>query len=355
MISVLVVDDSAMMRRFLTQIFERAGDFKVRTARNGEVALELLGEASYDVVTLDINMPGMDGLTCLSHIMTETPCPVVMVSSLTEKGALATLEALELGAVDYIAKPGGTVSHNMQEVEEELLNKVRTAAAAKPRFRSPDIHPTPAEAAPQKASEDLGAGSEREAEGLILVGVSTGGPSSLETLLAGLSPQQQWPVLIAQHMPATFTGVLAQRLNGLCALPVMEVTKPTPLLAGRVYMAQGDKDIEVRRRAGRLMAVPQPQDAERPWHPSADRMVESALEVFAPQQLIGLLLTGMGDDGARAMQGLQAAGGRTLAESEESCVVYGMPRALVEAGGADQVLPIEAIPAQLKRWLLSSA
>lgn len=349
MISVLVVDDSAMMRRFLTQILEKTGEFSVRTARNGKVALELLAEQKPDVITLDINMPGMDGLTCLSHIMTQSPCPVVMVSSLTDKGALATLEALELGAVDYITKPGGTVSHNMQEIADELLNKLRTAVASKPRHQPRTL------SARLQSSESLPTKRAREnataAEGLVLVGVSTGGPSALETLLSGLSAYQEWPLLIAQHMPATFTGVLAQRLNGLCPLPVIEVTKPTPLLNGHVYMAQGDKDIEVRRRAGRLMAVPQPQAAERPWHPSTDRMVESALEFLEPDQLIGVLLTGMGDDGAKAMQRLHELGGRTLAESEETCVVYGMPRVLVESGGADQVLPIEAIAGQLRRWV----
>ncbi|SFC00412.1 two-component system, chemotaxis family, response regulator CheB [Marinospirillum celere] len=346
MISVLVVDDSAMMRRYLTRIFEEAGDFQVRTARNGEVALELLAEETPDVVTLDINMPAMDGLTCLSHIMTQKPCPVVMVSSLTEKGALSTLEALELGAVDYIAKPGGTVSHNMQTIAEELLAKVRAAASSRPRTRQ-----CPVAAQFEEQPPVIQEASTEEAEGLVLVGVSTGGPSALESLLSGLSSQQSWPLVIAQHMPATFTGVLAKRLDGLCALPVREVNKPTPLLAGHVYMAQGDKDIEIRRRAGRLMAVPCPQDAKRPWHPSAERMVESAMEVLDAKQLVGLLLTGMGDDGAQAMYQLNQAGGRTLAESEDSCVVYGMPRALVELGGADEVLPVEDMPAQLKRWL----
>ncbi|MDR9469465.1 chemotaxis protein CheB, partial [Marinospirillum sp.] len=259
---------------------------------------------------------------------------------------------LELGAVDYIAKPGGTVSHNMQDIADELLNKVRTAAGSKPRQqpRSGGLRERLQSPEPSPAHR-LRAASSTEAEGLVLVGVSTGGPSALETLLSGLSPHQEWPLLIAQHMPATFTSVLAQRLNGLCPLPVMEVNKPTPLLSGHVYMAQGDKDIEVRRRAGRLMAVPQPQAPERPWHPSADRMVESALELLSADQLIGVLLTGMGDDGALAMQRLHELGGRTLAESEETCVVYGMPRVLVESGGADQVLPIEAIAGQLKRWV----
>lgn len=348
MISVLVVDDSAMMRRYLTQIFAQAGDFEVRTARNGQVALEMLAERRPDVVTLDINMPTMDGLTCLSHIMTHNPCPVIMVSSLTEKGALATLEALELGAVDYLTKPGGTVSHNMQAIAEELLTKVRSAATSRPRQRAAVARPAPTPS--QHQDKAAPAATSQAAEGLILVGVSTGGPSALETLLSGLSARLTWPLVIAQHMPATFTGVLAQRLNGLCDLPVQEVSKPTPLMAGQVYMAQGDKDIEIRRRAGRLMAVPCPQDPKRPWHPSADRLVESALEQLPAEQLIGVLMTGMGDDGAQAMNALQQAGGRTLAESEETCVVYGMPRALVELGGADEVLPVEALATRLRQW-----
>lgn len=347
MTDVLIVDDSALMRRFLSQIFEQQSDIAVRLARNGEAALQAMAEQMPDVVTLDINMPEMDGLTCLSHIMSRHPCPVIMVSSLTEKGAMATLEALELGAVDYVTKPGGTVSHNMDDVAEELLRKVRNALTSRPRQRRLGSD------RPQVSSAEPAvpvAENQPAAEGLVLVGVSTGGPGALETLLSGLPADLPWPLVITQHMPATFTGVLAKRLNGLCALTVREVSRPVPLQRGSVYLAQGDRDLEVRQRGGQLVAVPVPSDDERPWHPSTDRLVESALQELSPRQLMGVLLTGMGDDGARAMTDLHRRGGRTIAESEDTTVVYGMPRALIEAGGAEVTLPIESIARQIQRW-----
>ncbi|MCH8550394.1 MAG: chemotaxis response regulator protein-glutamate methylesterase [Natronospirillum sp.] len=351
MIDVLIVDDSALMRRFLTQIFEEAGGYTLRTARNGEAALAQMSQCMPDVVTLDINMPEMDGLTCLSHIMVRHPCPVIMVSSLTEKGALATLEALELGAVDYLTKPGGTVSHNIAQVKDELLSKVQAAVSSRPRQadRSANRRGTVAARAP--VSRDMSA--QPAAEGLVLVGVSTGGPSALETLLGDLPADLKWPLVVTQHMPATFTSVLAERLDGLCDLHVVEVGRPTPLQRGHVYLARGDRDLEIRMRGGKLTAVPVPASDDFAWHPSADRMVASALEVLGSRSLIGVLLTGMGDDGAETMARLHDQGGKTIAESEETTVVYGMPRALVERSGASEVLPLEQIAGRLKRWLHS--
>ncbi len=352
MTEVLIVDDSALMRRFLSQIFEQESGLSVRLARNGEAALEAMAERMPDVVTLDINMPEMDGLTCLSHIMTRHPCPVIMVSSLTEKGAMATLEALELGAVDYVTKPGGTVSHNMDDVAAELVRKVNSALRSKPRQRqlTPGASERVADLSTQASVAEVDADAPG-AEGLVLVGVSTGGPGALEALLPTLPADLAWPLVVTQHMPATFTGVLAQRLNGLCDVVVKEVNRPTPLQQGVVYLAQGDRDLEIRRRGGRLMAVPVPADDGRPWHPSTDRMVESALRVLSPDALVGVLLTGMGDDGAQAMHQLFQEGGHTVAESETTTVVYGMPRALVELDGAELSLPIDAIGKQIQRWV----
>lgn len=349
MTDVLIVDDSALMRRFLGQIFEDEGGFNVRIARNGEHALRMMADQMPDVVTLDINMPEMDGLTCLSHIMTRHPCPVIMVSSLTERGAMATLEALELGAVDYVTKPGGTVSQNMEDVAAELATKVKGALGARPRAQ-----PAPAQPTPDLGSTEPEAGEVADgppADGLVLIGVSTGGPGALETVLPALPENLAWPVVITQHMPATFTSVLAKRLNGHCALQVVEVSKPTPLTRGYVYIARGDGDIEIRRRAGKLMAIPVPPDDEQPWHPSTNRMVDSALRVLGPQALMGVLLTGMGDDGADAMTRLFKKGGHTIAESDETSVVFGMPRALIEQGGAELTLPVDSVGQQIVRWL----
>lgn len=357
MIRLLIVDDSALMRRYLRQLFEDEADFHVDVARNGEAALSAMALNMPDVVTLDINMPEMDGLTCLSYIMERHPCPVIMVSSLTDKGALATLEALELGAVDYIAKPGGTVSHNMGKIAEELVQKVRTAAGSKPRRRATLLNsastkaPADRSLAMREAAPAPDYHATDEAPGLVLLGVSTGGPGALETVLSDLPATLDWPLVITQHMPATFTSVLARRLNTLCALTVVEVSRPTALTRGYVYLAQGDRDLEVRRRAGRLMAVPVPSNPELPWHPSTDRLVESALAVCRPEQLIGVLLTGMGNDGAAAMTQLFNQSGHTVGESESTAVVYGMPKALDEAGGAELMLPLDRIGQQITRWV----
>lgn len=349
MIDVLIVDDSALMRRYLAQILEADPRFKVRRARNGEAALAMMAEQLPDLVTLDINMPEMDGLTCLSHIMTRHPCPVIMVSSLTEKGALATLEAIELGAVDYLAKPGGTVSHNLVNIADDLLDKVEAALTAQPQVRTAVRQSRPAQPIAESSKP------QQPAEGLVLVGVSTGGPGALEALLNGLPAQLEWPLVITQHMPATFTSVLAARLNGLTSLTVMEVSRPTALQTGYIYLAKGDCDLEIRRRGGRLMAVPLPANDELPWHPSTDRLVQSAMLELHSSQLIGVLLTGMGDDGARTMTDLHHSGAVTLAESESSCVVYGMPRALIEAGGASEVLPIDAMGRRLGELMTQRA
>ncbi len=187
-------------------------------------------------------------------------------------------------------------------------------------------------------------------DSIVLVGTSTGGPPALDVLLSGLPADFPWPIVVAQHMPASFTGPLARRLDGLCALNVMEVTQPTPLSAGSVYIAKGDADIIVGMRAGAPIVMAAPSMAEYRWHPSVDRLVWSAIEHLGAERLIGVLMTGMGSDGAAAMTRLRADGGRTIAEAEETAVIWGMPGELVKAGGADIVLPLASIPAQLLAW-----
>lgn len=355
MIKVLVVDDSALLRKLLGQVFSAEPDIEVRFARDGLEALALLGGFAPDVITLDVHMPLLDGLACLDRIMVERPCPVVMVSALTAEGADATLEALRLGAVDFVAKPEGPLSLHMETFGPQLVAKVRAAAGARlssslrlrDRVRhrigaaAPARRQGPVVSRPRTLPPPTG-------PGLVLVGTSTGGPSALETLLTGLPADFRWPILIAQHMPASFTGALARRLDGICALQVVEVTRPTPLEAGFAYVGRGDADLIVSRRAGQLAAMAAPPLPGYPWRPSTDRLVRSAMDHLPALQLIGVLMTGMGDDGAEAMTGLHAAGGRTIAESEESAVVWGMPGELVRAGGADFVLPVQEIAAQLQ-------
>eukprot|EP01037_Dinobryon_pediforme_P015808 gene15808-15966_t len=349
MIKLLIVDDSALMRKCLRNIFECEGGFVVSTARNGRDALEQIERHNPDVVTLDVNMPEMDGLTCLSEIMVNSPRPVVMVSSLTAKGAAVTLEALEYGAIDFVEKPGGSVSLNINDVRHNLIVKVKAAVNTKPRrarglvqrLRQNTIN----HVTPRKSS--LGDGI----EGIVLVGVSTGGPRTLEDILPELPMDFGWPVIVAQHMPAAFTSSFAQRLDAMCTLNVVEVSGLLQLKRGQIYIARGNADVVVEKRLGRWCVNSVAQQEGHLWHPSVTRLVETALQVAEPKQLIAVQLTGMGNDGAAAMTELRRGGGRTIAEHESTAIVYGMPAELISLGGADKILPAQDIAQQLIQWI----
>lgn len=375
---VLVVDDSALMRRLITGVLGAAG-YETQIAHNGTEGVEKLVQWQPDVVTLDINMPEMDGLTALSLMMAARPTPVVMVSSLTEEGALATFEALALGAVDFITKPGGTISLSIDEIEQQLLSKVRSAlkarpklggaarsasppsattrpaarsAPATPRRLSPAPHGTASAAhtvahRPSQATRTAGASGLH----LVLIGVSTGGPRTLEDVLPPLPADLPAAVVVAQHMPPNFTDAFAKRMDRLCAMRVREVNSPLPLEHGQIYIGQGGTDIILMERLGRLVVTPKPETPGHPWHPSADVLVESAMRHLPPDQLTGILLTGMGNDGATAMAQLKRHGGRTIAEAESTAVVFGMPQELIHKDGATVVLPCHEIARQLIGWL----
>ena len=349
MTRVLVVDDSALMRRLLRQLFEAEPGFETAFAADGASALAALRSFEPDVVTLDVNMPGMDGLACLDRIMVERPTPVIMLSSLTADGAEASVEALALGAVDVLQKPGGPVSIGIETLGPALLEKVRAAKQTRlrrthrlaERVRTLTGAPAAARARPLRRADILPSPSRiPPGDGLVLVGCSTGGPPALDALLAPLPADFPWPIVVAQHMPAAFTGPLARRLDGLCALQVGEVTAATPLEPGHVYVGHGDADVVVARRPTGLVAQPTPSSTAYAWHPSVDRLVESALDALPAAALTGVLMTGMGNDGAAAMTRLRAQGGWTLAESDETAVVWGMPGELVRAGGASEVAPL---------------
>lgn len=351
MIRVLVVDDSALVRKLIGRVFAAQPDFETSFARNGREALESIAASVPNVVTLDVHMPEMDGLACLDRIMIEHPCPVIMFSSMTAEGANATLEALRLGAVDFFPKPTGAVSLRIDEMAPELIEKVRQAAGAKLkpslRLRERVRHRVGGGSKVAVPGAPKAVKSPATGDGLVLVGVSTGGPPALEALLSSLPASFPWPILVAQHMPASFTGPLARRLDGLSKLSVVEVRNPTLLRPGFVYIGRGDADIMVSRRGAGLVAMAAPSVVDYPWHPSTDRLVRSALNHMAPSQLIGILMTGMGNDGAEAMTLLRSKGGKTIAEAEETAVVWGMPGELVKAGGADFILPLPDIAAQL--------
>ncbi len=355
MIRLLIVDDSALMRRQLSRLFEEEGDFEIQTARDGVEAIEANRTFEPDVITLDIHMPRMDGLTALAHIMAERPVPVVMVSSLTQEGALATFEALNLGAVDYVAKPGGTITLSLEAVRDELIAKVRAAAGARLRRRTtrtatgaavrqtrtptPPVPETPARSRPVKT------------RGIVVIGVSTGGPATLEEILPKLPATFPWPVLVAQHMPAAFTGPFAQRLDRLCAVRVVEVARPMPLESATVYIGKGEADLVVSRRGTRLVALARPAHPDYLWHPSVELLGRSVLRYVDPRQIVAVMLTGMGYDGAEAFTEIRRQGGRVIAESEQSAVVFGMPAEVIKRGGATRILPAEKIADQLIRWI----
>jgi two-component system chemotaxis response regulator CheB len=361
MIKILIADDSALMRKLLGEIFSAEGDFDIRYARNGKEALELAKSFEPDVVTLDVHMPEMNGLDCLNRIMIESPRPVVMVSGLTDEGAQETLQALELGAIDFVTKPAGPVSLEIHGIRTALVETIRTAARAKLRsslrlrdrvrhrmaqggspIPQPRSLPRPKRSrAPDAAEPAFGI------PGLVLIGASTGGPPAVEAVISKLPDDFGWPVLVAQHLPASFTGAFARRLDGICGLRVVEVVQPTPLRPMHVYIGRGDADIIVAPRTPGPIAMSVPPAAEYPWHPSVERMVTSALANFPAASLVGVLMTGMGSDGADAMTRLKQEGGRTIAEAESTAVVWGMPGELVKNGGAELVAPLGQIAAAI--------
>jgi two-component system chemotaxis response regulator CheB len=371
-IKVLVVDDSALMRKVLGDTLRAAGDFTVEVARDGLEAIERLHDFKPDVVTLDVMMPRMDGLACLDRIMVERPCPVLMLSARMEAGADVTLEAMSLGAVDFLPKPSGAISLALDDFAPEFVERVRSASRAHVSLalrlrerirlrgnpgnsppRPPGAMPSgamPPGTAPASRPTPMPRGPRTARDGVVLVGISTGGPPALDVLLAPLPADFPWPIVIAQHMPATFTGPLSRRLDGICALRVTEVTRVEPLVPGSVYIGKGDADVVIGMRHGGPVVMPAPADPAFRWHPSTDRLVTSAMTHLDPARLIGVLMTGMGNDGAAAMTRLRAAGGHTIAEAEETAVIWGMPGELVRAGGAELVLPLDAIADQLVSW-----
>jgi two-component system chemotaxis response regulator CheB len=355
---ILIVDDSALMRRVLGGILGAQPDMQIALARNGVEALERVHDWAPDVITLDIQMPGMGGLACLDRIMVERPTRVLIVSSLTTEGADIALEAMQLGAVDVIAKPAGAISLSLDAFAPLLVERVRAASRARLsgtarlaervrlRAHGAGVRPPPALRKPSVPTDSRPVPPGQT----LVIGTSTGGPPALEAVLAGLPGDFPWPILIAQHMPAAFTGSLARRLDRLCALHVAEVTAPMPIVAGSVYVAQGNADMIVSARPGGLVVMAAPSDPAHRWHPSVDRLVRSAMQHIPPDRLVGVLLTGMGNDGAEAMTLLRSLGGRTIAESEDSAVVWGMPGELARAGGAELVLPLEEIAGHLLAW-----
>lgn len=357
---VLVVDDSALMRQMISRFLTEAGMEVVATARDGVDGLEKALALKPDVITLDVQMPRMSGLEMLRRLMDEQPTPVVMVSSVTQHQTPTAVEALMLGAVDVVAKPGGSISLNLAEVKAELVTKVRTAAGAKlERRRSRETAEPPPrqarhEAAPaaETAADHVRppvspAVSSRAGEAPVVVGSSTGGPSALATVLAGLPEDFPRPVVIVQHMPAGFTASLAKRLDRLSPLSVDEAQDYRQPRPGEAWVAPGGVHLVFDEFGRMRYSRTAPHLGMRP---AVDLTLESAVDVWG-SDVIAVILTGMGVDGARGARKLKRAGGRVLAQDEQSSVVYGMPRAVAEMGLADDVRPLTGIAEALIDWV----
>jgi two-component system, chemotaxis family, protein-glutamate methylesterase/glutaminase len=348
-IKAVVVDDSAFMRKSLSIMLESTGEIEVvATARDGIEGVEMVKSKLPDIVTMDIEMPRMDGLTALQKIMKEHPTPVLMVSSLTTEGAKDTLKALEYGAVDFIPKELSFVNVNIIKIKEDLVAKVKAIVSQRSlslrlqRIQNLNSNKNvSAPAAPKqnysnKAIPQIGYRA-------IALGVSTGGPMSLQKVIPNISKKLSIPVFIVQHMPPKFTKSLAERLNGLSEVEVKEAEDREIVRGGVVYIAPGGFHMTVNK-TGSNQAMISISDApsETLHRPSVDVMINSVIKVYNKFAL-GVIMTGMGRDGADAIKELKMLGGYSIAQDEDSCVVYGMPKAVVDAGYADLVLPLENI------------
>lgn len=328
-IRTLVVDDSTLMRRFLTDLLEKDREIKVvGTARNGLDALEKCQELDPDLITMDVEMPEMDGLTALQHVMKESPRPVVMVSAMGDREADITMKALRLGAVDFIPKTSGSLSLDIEKASKEIISKVKAAARAKVERshfanREPMVYP-----GLRKGDRDR----------LVMIGASTGGPKALIEVISTLPANLPAGVLVVQHMPEGFTRSFADHLNAASALEVKEAEEGDEIVPGRVLVAPGGLHLVVVGDHVHL------SDSKRIHfvRPAVDVTMKSGAPFYGGRCL-GVILTGMGNDGLEGMMEIKRNGGSTIAQDEDSCVVYGMPKAVVENGLADYVLPLNKV------------
>lgn len=338
---VVVVDDSAFMRRFISDLLHADSNLEViATAINGIDAVQKVKALKPDVVTMDIEMPEMDGLTALQTIMKECPTPVVMLSNRTKIGAEATVTALQFGAVDFVAKPSGNISLDLEKIQDELISKVKIAAQAYKRVVRLVSHTGKTD---RKRSSDAGGILDTGLfpQRIVAIGTSTGGPRALQAVLSKLPENLPAALVIVQHMPAGFTKSLAERLNGISRLEVVEAMDGDELVAGKALIAPGDKHLKIKRIGDRLYAKLSVEPPVGGLRPSIDKMMESLIHCNVP--LLGVLLTGMGQDGVEGLKKIKAANGYTIAEDESTCIVYGMPRAAVENACVDKVVPLHLV------------
>ncbi|HEX5163549.1 MAG TPA: chemotaxis response regulator protein-glutamate methylesterase [Steroidobacteraceae bacterium] len=355
-IKVLIVDDSALVRQILVEILKRARDIEVvGTASDPFMAREKIKETNPDVLTLDVEMPRMDGLTFLANLMRLRPMPVVMISSLTERGADTTLKALELGAFDFVSKPKVDVAGTLADFSDEILSKIRAAAGTRVVARSSPAA-IPASVAPRHSADAILPAADsatavkrmlRTTDRVIAIGASTGGTEAIRAVLTAM-PADSPAIVIAQHIPAAFSGPFAKRMDGLCALRVSEPVDGQYIMAGHVYIAPGGRHLLVERDGARYRCRLNDGPPVNRHCPSVDVLFRSVASQVGPNA-VGVILTGMGDDGARGLKEMHDMGAPTLAQDETTSVVWGMPGAAVKLGAVDDVLPLNRVAAEIMR------
>ncbi len=347
MVKVLIVDDSAFMRNTISSMISAdPGIEVVGIARDGMEAIDKVASLKPDIVTMDIEMPRMNGLESLKVIMEKTPVPVLMVSSLTMDGAKATLDALDIGAVDFIPKNLSDLSINIVKIKEILIDKIKKIGSNR-SFRKRIFRPSKPAARPLTMPEKVQQYTSSRRVGIVAIGSSTGGPKALQNIITSIPANFPVPILIAQHMPASFTGPFAERLNQLSSIHVKEAEEGDVIKKGTVYIAPGGGHMGVLRKKITETTIHIVKDeGQYIYKPSVDLMMQSIVENFSGS-VLGIILTGLGNDGEAGMKEIKNKGGKTIAESEETCIVYGMPRAVVEAGTADKVMPLNEIAGEL--------
>lgn len=347
-IRVLNVDDSALMRQVLAALLSKDHDIEVvGAAPDPYIAREKIKALNPDVITLDVEMPKMDGLTFLEKLMKGHPMPVVMVSSLTEAGCQTTLRALELGAVDFITKPKIDLREGMEEMAQDLIDKVKAAAVARPRasFVKREASGSSTSDVSRDTLHVPSSAMIKTTDTIIAIGSSTGGTEAVKDVLEVLPPNTP-PILITQHMPERFTKTWADRLNSLSRISVKEAQDGDSVLPGHALVAPGGYHMTLVRSGARYSVKINQDPPVNRHRPSVDVMFDSVAQV-AGGNAIGVILTGMGNDGAKGMAAMHQAGAYTIAQDEASCVVFGMPKEAIKAGGVDKVLPLPDIAAAM--------
>ncbi|PKO45054.1 MAG: chemotaxis response regulator protein-glutamate methylesterase [Betaproteobacteria bacterium HGW-Betaproteobacteria-22] len=348
-IKVLVIDDSALIRSLMTEIINSQHDMVVvGVAPDPLVARDLIKQLNPDVLTLDVEMPKMDGLDFLEKLMRLRPMPVVMVSTLTERGSEITMRALELGATDFVTKPKMSITEGMREYTDLIAEKIRAASQAKISTLQRHANLGAASAAPAQLRNPL-----ISSEKLLIVGASTGGTEAIKAFLMQM-PSDSPGILITQHMPAGFTKSFANRLNSLCQISVKEAEGGERVLPGHAYIAPGDKHLLLARSGANYVTELSDAPPVNRHKPSVDVLFDSAA-ALAGKNAIGVILTGMGKDGAVGMANMKAAGAYNFAQNEESCVVYGMPREAVAHGGVDVVAHLNDLPKLVLDYLMTNS